>query len=60
VLDLVWFVLACAPIVAGLILVLFSIRERSRAAIVSSEAGDPTSRDTTRSRVGASEVAECV
>lgn len=39
-LDLVTFVLACVPIVAGLALVCFSLKERSRVAAAPVKAGD--------------------
>jgi len=40
VLDLVTFVLAALPIVAGLVLVLFSFKERSRLAAAPVKARD--------------------
>jgi len=44
-LDLVRFVLTCVPIGAGLMLVFFSLKQRSRAAVVRTKAGDPISPD---------------
>jgi len=40
--DLVTFVLASIPIVAGLLLVLSSLKERSRVAVARAKAGRPT------------------
>ncbi len=40
VMDLVTFVLAALPIVAGLVLVLFSLKDRSRLAAVPVSTGD--------------------
>jgi hypothetical protein len=57
-LDIVTFVLACVPIVAGLMLVLFSLKERSRTAGVPMKAGDPTTPDTPRGRSFPSEAAK--
>jgi hypothetical protein len=47
--DLVTFVLASIPLVAGLLLVLSSLKERSRVALARANAGRPTTSD----RVGA-------
>jgi len=57
-LDIVTFVLACVPIGAGFILVLFSLKERSRVAGVRVKAGDPTTLDAARGRSLPSEVAK--
>jgi hypothetical protein len=46
--DLVTFVLASIPIVAGLLLVLSSLKERSRAAVAQVKAGRPTTSDVSR------------
>jgi hypothetical protein len=46
--DLVTFVLASIPIVAGLILVLYSLKERSRVAVAQAKAGRPTASDVSR------------
>jgi hypothetical protein len=42
-LDLVWFILWCVPIVTGLLFVLLSVKDRSRAAVVLVKSGQPTS-----------------
>lgn len=47
-LDLVTFVLASIPIVAGLLLVLSSLKERSRAGLARVEAATVTAADATR------------
>lgn len=49
-LDLVWFVLWCVPIVTGLLFVLLSLKERSQAAVVPVKAGAATSSDAARGR----------
>ena len=46
--DLVTFVLASVPIVAGLLLVLSSLKERSRVAVARVKAGHPTTSDGAR------------
>ena len=48
ILDVVTFVLASVPIVAGLVLVLFSAKEHSRAAVARVKAGDPIAPDVAR------------
>lgn len=49
-LDLVWFILWCVPILTGLWFVLLSLKERSRATAVPVKAGAPTSSDAARAR----------
>jgi len=46
--DLVTFVLASIPIVAGLLLVLSSLKERSRIAVARVKAGRPATSDVAR------------
>jgi hypothetical protein len=46
--DLVTFVLASIPIVAGLLLVLSSLKESSRVAVAQAKAGRPTASDVSR------------
>jgi hypothetical protein len=46
--DLVTFVLASIPIAAGLLLVLSSLKERSRVAVARAKAGRPTTSDRVR------------
>ena len=46
--DLVTFVLASIPIVAGLLLVLSSLKERSRVALARAKAGRPATSDRVR------------
>lgn len=46
--DLVTFVLASIPIVAGLLLVLSSLKERSRVAVARTKTGHPTTTHRAR------------
>jgi len=48
ILDVVTFVLASVPIVAGLVLVLFSVKEHSRVAVARVKAGGPVGPDVAR------------
>jgi hypothetical protein len=48
-LDLLWFVLWCVPILTGLLFVLISLKERSRS--------DPNAPVVSRNRSSASDVA---
>ena len=48
ILDVVTFVLASVPIVAGLVLVLFSVKEHSRVAVARVKAGGPATPDVAR------------
>lgn len=57
-LDIVWFVLACIPIVSGLFLVLLSLKERSRAAVVDMKASHPTPSGPAPRRALASDAAK--
>jgi hypothetical protein len=49
-LDLVWFILWCVPILTGLLLVVLSLKERSRAAVVPVSSVDPSSSRARRGR----------
>ncbi len=57
-LDIVWLVLACIPIVSGLFLVLLSVKERSRAAMAAVKAAPPTPSDSASRRAMASDAAK--
>jgi hypothetical protein len=46
--DLVTFVLASIPIIAGLLLVFSSLKERSRVAVARAKAGRPTTSHRAR------------
>jgi hypothetical protein len=48
-LDLLWFILWCVPILTGLVFVMISLKERSRT--------DPNSPVVSRNRSSASDVA---
>ena len=56
-LDVVWFILMCLPIITGLFFVLHSLKERSRAAAVPGMASDPTSPDPARDHFAVSQAA---
>lgn len=49
-LDLLWFILSCVPILTGLWFVLLSLKERSRATAVPVKVGAPMSLGGARGR----------
>jgi hypothetical protein len=49
-LDLVLFILWCVPILSGLLFVLLSFKERSRAVVVPVSSADPHSSRSSRGR----------
>jgi hypothetical protein len=49
-LDLVWFVLWCVPILTGLLFVVLSLKARSRAVVVPVSSADPHSSRSRRGR----------